>query len=50
VFGRAAAEVSEETAIRKLVASVSSTVDGELDFSLHDLFATGSSTRTARIA
>ncbi len=50
VFGRDAAEVSEETAIRKLVANVSSTVDGVLDFSLRDLFATGSSTRTARIA
>jgi len=50
VFGRDAAEVSEESAIRKLVANVSSTVDGELDFSLKELFATGSSTRTARIA
>jgi membrane protein len=50
VFGRDAAEVSEEAAIRKLVANVSSTVDGELDFSLRDLFATGSSSRTARIA
>ena len=50
VFGRDAAEVSEETAIRKLVANVSSTIDGELDFSLRDLFATGSSARTARIA
>ena len=50
VFGRSAADVSEEAAIRKLVANVSATVDGELDFSLRDLFATGSSTRTARIA
>lgn len=50
VFGRDAADVSEEAAIRKLVANVSSTVDGELDFSLRDLFATGSSSRTARIA
>ena len=50
VFGRDAAEVSEESAIRKLVAKVSSTVDGELDFSLRDLFATGSSSRAARIA
>ncbi|HEX9449787.1 MAG TPA: YihY family inner membrane protein [Burkholderiales bacterium] len=50
VFGRSAADVSEEAAIRKLVANVSSTVDGELDFSLRDLFATGSSARTARIA
>ena len=50
VFGRDAADVSEESAIRKLVAGISSTVDGELDFSLRDLFATGSSTRTARIA
>jgi hypothetical protein len=50
VFGRGAAEVSEESAIRKLVASVSSTVDGELDFSLKDLFASGSSSRAARVA
>ena len=50
VFGRDAAEVSEESAIRKLVASVSSTVDGELSFSLKELFATGSSTRAARVA
>jgi len=50
VFGRDAAEVSEEAAIRKLVASVSSTMDGELDFSLKDLFAISSSTRAARIA
>jgi membrane protein len=50
VFGRDAAEVSEESAIRKLVASVSSTVDGELSFSLKDLFATGSSARAARVA
>lgn len=52
VFGRDAAEVSEESAIRKLVANLSSTVDGELNFSLRDLFATGSggSSRAARIA
>ena len=50
MFGRDAAEVSEETAIRKLVANVSSTIDRELDFSLRDLFATGSSARAARIA
>jgi membrane protein len=50
VFGRNAAEVSEESAIRKLVASVSSTVDGELDFSLRDLFASGGSSRSARNA
>jgi len=50
VFGRDAADVSEESAIRKLVAGISSTVDGELDFSLRDLFSTGSSTRAARIA
>ncbi len=52
VFGRDAAEVSEESAIRKLVANLSSTVDGELNFSLRDLFAAGSggSARAARIA
>ena len=50
VFGREAADLSEESAIRKLVASISSTVDGELDFSLQDLFATGSSARAARSA
>jgi membrane protein len=49
VFGRDAGETSEETAIRKLVANVSSTLDGELDFSLRELFATGSA-RAARIA
>ncbi len=49
-FGRDAAESSEESAIRKLVASVSSTVDGELNFALKDLFATGGSSRAARIA
>jgi membrane protein len=50
VFGRDAAEVSEESAIRKLIVNVSATVDGELDFSLRDLFATSSSARAARIA
>jgi membrane protein len=50
VFGRDAAEASEEAAIRKLIANVSATVDGELDFSLRDLFAAGGGARTARIA
>jgi len=50
VFGRDAGEISEESVIRKLVASVSSTVDGELSFSLKDLFSTGSSARAARVA
>jgi membrane protein len=49
-FGRDAADVSEESAIRKLVAGVAATVDGELDFNLRDLFATAPSARTARIA
>ena len=48
VFGRDAAEVSEESAIRKLVESVASSVDGELDLSLRDLFATGGSSRATR--
>jgi len=51
VFGKDAAEVSEESAIRKLVASVVATVDGELEFSLRDLFTPGSSgSRAARVA
>jgi DNA-binding IscR family transcriptional regulator len=50
VFGRNAAESSEEAAIRKLVTSLSSTVDGELDFNLKELFAIGPSSRAARIA
>ena len=48
VFGRDLAQVSEEAAIRKLVASVASSVDGELDFSLRDSFATGGGSRGAR--
>ncbi len=50
VFGRDAAQVSEESAVRKLVANVSATVDGELNFSLRDLFTSGSGARAARIA
>ena len=50
VFARDAADATEESAIRKLVANVSGTLDDELDFSLRDLFATASSTRAARIA
>jgi DNA-binding IscR family transcriptional regulator len=50
VFGKDAADVSEESAIRKLVASVAATVDGELEFSLRDLFTPGSGSRAARVA
>ncbi|MEO8166542.1 MAG: YhjD/YihY/BrkB family envelope integrity protein, partial [Betaproteobacteria bacterium] len=52
VLGRDAAQISEESAVRKLVTNVSAKIDGELSFSLRDLFATGSgsSTRAARIA
>ena len=50
VIGKDAGNASEESAIRKLITSVSSTVDGELDYSLRELFAPASNTRAARIA
>lgn len=50
VFGREAADVSEDSAIRRLVSSVAANVDGELDFSLKELLASGGGQRAARIA
>jgi len=50
VFGKAAAQASEETAVRRLVSKVLSSVDDELDLTLKDLFATGSAARAAKIA
>ncbi len=50
VFGREAADVSEDSAMRRLVSSIVANVDGELDFSLKELLASGSGQRAARIA
>lgn len=50
VFGREAADVSEDSAIRRLVSSIAANVDGELDFSLKELLASGGGQRAARIA
>jgi membrane protein len=50
VFGREAARVSEETAVRRLVSKVLSSIDDELDVTLEDLFTGNPSTRAARIA
>jgi membrane protein len=50
VFGREAARGTEETAIRRLVVKVLSSVDDQLDMTLKDLFATGAAARAARIA
>ena len=49
VFGREAADVSEDSTLRRLVSSIAGNVDGELDFSLKELLA-GSGQRAARIA
>ena len=49
VFGRDAADVSEDSTLRRLVSSIAGNVDGELDFSLKELLA-GSGQRAARIA
>lgn len=50
VFGREAADVSEDSTIRRLVSSTAANVDGELDFSLKELLASGGGQRAARIA
>ena len=50
VFGREAADVSEDSTIRRLVSSIAANVDGELDFSLKELLASGSGQRAARMA
>jgi membrane protein len=50
VIGRDAGYASEDSAIRKLVSNVSSTMEGELDFSLRELFTPSSNVRSARIA
>jgi membrane protein len=50
VFGREAADVSEDSAIRRLVSSIAANVDGEMDFSLKELLASGGGQRAARIA
>ncbi|MGQ0580229.1 MAG: YihY family inner membrane protein [Betaproteobacteria bacterium] len=50
VFGREAAEVSEDSAIRRLVSGIAVNVDGELDFSLEELLVSGGGKRAARIA
>ena len=49
VFGREAADVSEDSTLRRLVSSIAGNVDGELDFSLKELLA-GSGQRAARYA
>ena len=50
VFGREAADVSEDSGIRRLVSSIAANVDGELDFSLKELLGSGGGQRAARIA
>jgi membrane protein len=50
VFGREAADVSEDSALRRLVSSVAANVDGELDFSLKELLASSGGQRAAKIA
>ncbi len=50
VFGRDAADVSEDSTVRRLVSSIAANVDGELDFSLKELLASGGGQRAARIA
>jgi membrane protein len=50
VFGREAADVSEDSALRRLVSSIAASVDGELDFSLKELLASSGGQRAARIA
>jgi membrane protein len=50
VFGREAAHVSEETAVRRMVSQLLTQVDEELDMSLKDLFAGAPAARAARIA
>ena len=49
VFGREAADISEDSTLRRLVSSIAGNVDGELDFSLKELLA-GSGQRAARYA
>jgi membrane protein len=50
VFGREAADVSEDSALRRLVSSIAASADGELDFSLKELLASSGGQRAARIA
>ncbi|HWH46813.1 MAG TPA: YihY family inner membrane protein [Burkholderiales bacterium] len=50
VFGREAADVSEDSGLRRLVSSIAANTEGELDFSLKELLAGGGSQRSARIA
>jgi len=50
VFGREAADVSEDSALRRLVSTIAASVDGELDFSLKELLASSGGQRAARIA
>lgn len=50
VFGREAADVTEDSALRRLVTSIAANVDGELDFTLKELLASGGGQRAARIA
>jgi len=49
VFGRDAADVSEDSTLRRLVSSIAGNVDGELDFSLKELMS-GGGQRAARYA
>ena len=50
VFGREAADVSEDSGIRRLVSTIAANVDGELDFTLKELLASSGGQRAARIA
>ncbi|HWA14165.1 MAG TPA: YihY family inner membrane protein [Burkholderiales bacterium] len=50
VFGKEAAQSSEESAVRRLVSRVLSSIDDDLDLTLKDLFTGGAPARAARIA
>ena len=50
VFGREAADVSEDSTIRRLASSIAANADGELDFSLKELLPSGGGQRAARLA
>jgi membrane protein len=50
VFSREAADVSEDSALRRLVSSIAANVEGELDISLKELLAGSGGQRSARIA
>ena len=50
VFSREAADVSEDSALRRLVSSIAANLEGELDLSLKELLASSGGQRSAKIA